>query len=83
MKKKLGNPRVEKRERKSQDKNVIEGMVDEIGKAGNKGISRIISEGSEPFGEGTNIGTEEGVDSVSESVEGAESAMGDRRESHP
>jgi len=34
-----GYPRIEKRERKSQNKDVIERMVDEIGKSGSQSMS--------------------------------------------
>lgn len=81
MKKERGYPRVEKTERTSQDENIIDGMVDEIGKAGSNGIRKATDEGGEPFGEGTNIRTEEGVEGVGEGVVGAESAVADGRQS--
>lgn len=51
LKKIGGYPRVDKRERKSQDKDVIKGMVDEIGKGRSKRISRAAKEGAKPFRE--------------------------------
>lgn len=81
MKKKGGDPRVEKTERRSEDENIKERMVDEIGNGGSNGIRNTDDFGSKPFDEGTNIGTEEGVDGVDKSVVWAESAVADGGES--
>lgn len=81
LKKEIGDPRVEKTERSSQDKNVKERIVDEIGKAGSEKI-RVTDDGCKPFGEGTDIRAKEGVEGVGESVVWAESSVADGRETH-
>ena len=74
MEKNPGEPRVEKGERKTQNQDVEEGVVDDIGEGGAEGVSET-NGGSEPFGEGAKVGPEEGVDGVDKRVVRAEPAI--------
>ena len=76
-----GYPRVKKTQRNSQDKNIVQGVVDEIGTGRSKSISWSTKEGSKPLGEGTNIWSKEGVEGVGECVVGTEPAIGDTGQS--
>lgn len=75
MEKNPGEPRVEKRERKAQNHDVEEGVVDYIGQRGAEGVTKAKG-GSEPLGEGAEVGAEEGVDGVGKRVVRAEPAIG-------
>lgn len=75
MKQEPGDPRVQKTQREPKNENVIKGVVDRIGQRGGEGLAE--SEGgAEPLGEGTDVGAEEGVEGVGESVVRAETAVG-------
>lgn len=76
MNKKSRYPRVEKRERKSQDKDVIQGMVDEICYGRAHSISWTTKKGTKPLRERTNVRSKESVDGVSESMVRAKPAVG-------
>ena len=72
-----GYPRIEKRERKSQKKDVEEGMVSEIFKGRSKSMSRATKELTKPLRERTNIRAKEGVDGVEECVVGTKPPIAD------
>lgn len=77
MNKKRGNLRVKKTERNSQDKDIIEWMVDEIGYDGGYGISWTAKKRAKPLGEGADIRSKEGVDGVDECVVWTKSTVRD------
>lgn len=74
MNKKSGKPRVEEREWKAKDKDVIEGVVDSVGKSRAEADS---DGGAEPLGEGADVGAEEGVDGIGQGVVCTEAAIGE------
>lgn len=78
LKENSGDPRVEETERKTQDENVVERVVDGVGKRRTKSDAGGLAE---PFGEGANIGSEEGVDGVGEGVVRTEPSIGEAGES--
>lgn len=71
MKQNSRNPGVEKTERKAQEEEIEDGIVDQ---GGELRAEPEAEDGVEPLGEGADVGAEEGVDRVEEGVVGAEPA---------
>jgi len=80
-KKKGGYPRIEKGERKTQNKDVVERMMDEISKSGSQSLNRVSTrKWSKPLRERTNVRAKEGVYCVGKCVVRAKPSIGDGSE---
>lgn len=72
----FGKPRVKNTQRKAQNQDIVEGIVDVVSQSRAQGLNGGTDNGAEPLGEGADVWTEKSVDGIDEGMVRAEPAVG-------